>query len=167
MSFNSLQTGKRIASQRLHARFFADQCEVSIPFKRESGSQVRSSAVKSLKLVVSIPFKRESGSQVNDGVVCRTQVLEFQFPSNGKTYHKAVWATIFAITGMFQFPSNGKTHSKQRRKPQGKPMPLVSIPFKRENAFQVHMRKLEALDKALLVSIPFKREGGYKDNLMS
>ena len=62
--FNSLQTGKRIASTYASSHVSA-VFAVSIPFKRESGSQALFATVVAKSEWVSIPFKRESGSQVN------------------------------------------------------------------------------------------------------
>ena len=62
--FNSLQTGKRIASLIAKLAPFHNYKGVSIPFKRESVSQVTNSGRETTKIVkVSIPFKRESVSQ--------------------------------------------------------------------------------------------------------
>ena len=92
-SFNSLQTGKGIASkQEIDEARLEILKAVSIPFKRESGSQARFSRFWKLHKPVSIPFKRERGSQVSS-------------------------VTLPSVTGttMFQFPSNGKGDRKRRR----------------------------------------------------
>ena len=87
LSFNSLQTGKRIT--RHIRRDLSNQLWelVSIPFKRESVSQVTTTIAASYQ--VSIPFKRESVSQeIPAGADGADVKIEFQFPSNGKAYHK-------------------------------------------------------------------------------
>ena len=63
---------------------------------------------------------------------------KFPFPSNGKTHSKntEVAFDISFWIAKFPFPSNGKTHSKRgNHHPIEHPIG-VSIPFKRENAFQ-------------------------------
>ena len=86
-SFNSLQTGKRIQSDKLTQ--FATVPDVSIPFKRESVSKVVSHEVSQdiSGSSVSIPFKRESVSKAEMVKVLSHELL-FQFPSNGKAYPK-------------------------------------------------------------------------------
>ena len=106
----------------------------------------------------------------------------FQFPSNGKAYHKTTTKTaIEESSNMFQFPSNGKAYHKLNS--QGTTtcrLIPVSIPFKRESVSQVKSKNLFQtkgefqfpsngkayhklnwfLSKSIcaLVSIPFKRE---------
>ena len=113
LCFNSLQTGKRIAScVGTFAKSAAEK--VSIPFKRERGSQESESAQDDVTLYeeVSIPFKRESGSQ-------------------GKCQHNRP-----ACRRKFQFPSNGKADRKRWIASRDSLRSSVSIPFKRESGSQ-------------------------------
>ena len=61
--FNSLQTGKRIQSPGKHL-IAVSMTTVSIPFKRESVSKGRNNKKTTEEKKVSIPFKRESVSKV-------------------------------------------------------------------------------------------------------
>ena len=84
----------------------------------------------------------------------------FQFPSNGKVYHKtARLCFLLAETGGFQFPSNGKVYHKLSLTLFTFVFMsvLVSIPFKREGVSQDENEK-PSVDTGP-VSIPFKREG--------
>ena len=138
ISFNSLQTGKRIASAHAQLRPITSElfqfpsngkayrkCPasvteksapfVSIPFKRESVSQGSCLNPSMPAYQVSIPFKRESGSQDidKDNNIDATM---FQFPSNGKAYRKdPVKFQSMEMGNEFQFPSNGKAYRKQHR----------------------------------------------------
>ena len=89
-SFNSLQTGKRIQSDRV-SDDNGDLVIVSIPFKRESGSKVQSERDERVltMLIVSIPFKRESGSKADVAIAQYVTAVAFQFPSNGKADPKS------------------------------------------------------------------------------
>ena len=109
ISFNSLQTGKRIQSTRRHS-YCVLRNKVSIPFKRESVS------------------KGETSSQPN---VRRKQL--FQFPSNGKAYPKQYRKSGRIKGEKFQFPSNGKAYPKSQHHSQSCSVCNVSIPFKRES----------------------------------
>ena len=112
VGFNSLQTGKRIARRTVAPR--TTKRIVSIPFKRESVSQVLNFAVIILiSILVSIPFKRESVSQAFYFHPATTN-YEFQFPSNGKAYRKLGNPSTPKEVKEFQFPSNGKAYRKSR-----------------------------------------------------
>ena len=135
--FNSLQTGKRIWT-RSRWRFRNGSDLVSIPFKRESVSELSVRVVEPLlpSLRVSIPFKRESVSEPTFVRLTKevVKVLKFQFPSNGKAYLN--WFQCwFRLKWLFDF---------------------VSIPFKRESVSE-HMTLLSGW-WSHCVSIPFKRE---------
>ena len=121
--FNSLQTGKRIT-----------RC----PLCRRAVSHVR----------VSIPFKRESGSQVAQARrLSRARSWLFQFPSNGKADHKR-WERTHTrdyehtVSIPFKRESGSQGYGIRRTKtahPHG-----VSIPFKRESGSQVLRAGIEA-----------------------
>ena len=65
---------------------------------------------------------------------------------------------------MFQFPSNGKVHSKFDFQKTGEMYScLVSIPFKRESAFQVGGPWGPRM-RSVTVSIPFKRESAFQES---
>ena len=133
--------------------------------------------------MVSIPFKRESVSQVWISC-CRWTLQKFQFPSNGKAYHKLKmkWTlkqrsacfnslqtgkriTSYPVAvpktnaiAMFQFPSNGKAyHKANRQETLLRANRKVSIPFKRERVSQVGATT-PCNQVHFEVSIPFKRE---------
>ena len=137
--FHSLQTGKWMASSQV-AMDTEQNCWVSIPFKRESASQVRSiitecgislsfhslqtgKCIASLNLnsqktswtFVSIPFKRESASQVFMNYA-PTQASQVGFHSlqTGKCIASYKSEILYSgeNLGKFPFPSNGKVHRK-------------------------------------------------------
>ena len=111
MSFNSLQTGKRIQSGgRERCR---TKSEVSIPFKRESVSKEAERRIKSViphsfnSLQTGKRIQRLPGEEKDDNE------SEFQFPSNGKAYPKIALANPETVGFIkFQFPSNGKAYPK-------------------------------------------------------
>ena len=213
-SFNSLQTGKRITRQNWPRRSHQDGFQFpsngkayhkpkgNPPYGKGPGFQFPSNgkayhkkklwakAQISAQKRVSIPFKRESVSQ---GTRTRTRIRfcdrEFQFPSNGKAYHKSIRKS--SLTGrcyLFQFPSNGKAYHKIISTAQSNNQIKVSIPFKRESvsqgianypsikaeeafqfpsngkAYHKHRVVLEYFGgQRMLVSIPFKRESVSQD----
>ena len=141
--FNSLQTGKRIQSDFAEERKISPNeflfqfpsngkadpkdeygedlyrdFDVSIPFKRESGSKVDAPHISfNATTAVSIPFKRESGSKEKKRLVKMAngvdKVILFQFPSNGKADPKVnIEHLRLAHAWLFQFPSNGKADPK-------------------------------------------------------
>ena len=137
--FNSLQTGTRIASHALYIPRIAG-IGVSIPFKRERGSQeMKTRTIIALTNKVSIPFKRERGAQEQQQKVSQ-QLMPISFNSlqtgtriasltnlkvsqrtggrfnslqTGKRIARRPLATMSLTTKMFQFPSNGKAYRKQ------------------------------------------------------
>ena len=137
---------------------------VSIPFKRESGSQgiCKGSISVSEFYQVSIPFKRESGSQGIEGKDSGGKHGTFQFPSNGKADRKdEMTLEAFSEVLEFQFPSNGKADRKSLD--PNTPISIieiVSIPFKRESGSQESRTKVVDRTVYRIVSIPFKRESG-------
>ena len=107
----------------------------------------------------------QTGRWITRQVVGEIEIIEkrFQFPSNGKVYHKEIDPERYAkIPLTFQFPSNGKVYHKAllfapvatTTAEEGE----VSIPFKREGVSQAILSAHTGanLEK---VSIPFKREG--------
>ena len=115
LSFNSLQTGKRI--QRSLKEAFS-HCGlytiVSIPFKRESGSK----GLLSLKRPnPSVAW--ESGSTSRQ---CRL-LIEFQFPSNGKADPKVMEYLPLTCERILEF----------------------SIPFKRESGSKASKKVLSGI----------------------
>ena len=157
--------------------------QVSIPFKRESLSQVIKWQKAWLKKKVSIPFKRESLSQVNTAfLMTGLGKLQFPFPSNGKAYRKSRICLIYrakfncvSIPFKRESLSQGRAHrlhpvpdlrfhSLQTGKPiashrqvfWGYEQLLVSIPFKRESLSQGF--EICEFRSLWSVSIPFKRE---------
>ena len=115
MGFNSLQTGKRIASycHSLPLRTGDGICFNSLQTgKRIASHRTRRGRIRGIR--VSIPFKRERGSQVNSQA---TSILakQFQFPSNGNADRKLAWMCDYmGHEVMFQFPSNGKADRKEQ-----------------------------------------------------
>ena len=132
---------------------------VSIPFKRESGSQVQSNRQNvRANGNVSIPFKRESGSQVLPRRFTARNRTRFQFPSNGKVDLKFSYVGHpQAYVKLFQFPSNGKVDLK-----------FLSIRLWMTascfNSLQTGKWISREKDNTYVwnteVSIPFKRESG-------
>ena len=140
--------------------------------------------------LVSIPFKRESGSQGKRRIVRkRWQIFRFQFPSNGKADRKGeqgdklrrlyksfnslqTGKRIASYSGRpdniltfvsFQFPSNGKADRKCSEASCHMESARVSIPFKRESGSQGVFFP-QGCDEIYRVSIPFKRESGSQDH---
>ena len=96
-SFNSLQTGRCITRVVLFSTHTPGVC-VSIPFKREGVSQ----------------------ESIDDAFGIKSSEYEFQFPSNGKVYHKQYRLAVSYGLPQFQFPSNGKVyHKRPHFKPSG------------------------------------------------
>ena len=99
--FNSLQTGKRIQSSK-YARGVRKRRDVSIPFKRESGSkEISRQRIKLGSITVSIPFKRESGSKglflYPTGFPCDCVSIPFKRESVSKVSRislQTVWTVI-------------------------------------------------------------------------
>ena len=114
ISFNSLQTGKRIQRKQI---FLLEQSGISSFNSLQTGKRIQSMRIIfpiCIVGLVSIPFKRESVSKGLKTDQERQQVLEFQFPSNGKAYPKTVKGVSVGDLAdeMFQFPSNGKAYPK-------------------------------------------------------
>ena len=125
LSFNSLQTGKRI--QRV----------ATCAWCGEGG-------------YVSIPFKRESGSKVGHSP-SREEQVNFCFNSlqTGKRIQRQMKiARTLALTLTFQFPSNGKADPKRLPAKHPKWQIFVSIPFKRESGSKVANTLLNAMAEA-------------------
>ena len=92
--FNSLQTGKRIASQ-----IYRQACCILIQSfnSLQTGKRIASSNTdprKNPPSNVSIPFKRESGSQDARMGDKHFYTAPFQFPSNGKADRKSIKTTF-------------------------------------------------------------------------
>ena len=83
--------------------------QVSIPFKRESGSKELLHALKHVNsITVSIPFKRESGSKDNLPVRTSERENQFQFPSNGKADPKEIRNSPEGVSISFNSLQTGK-----------------------------------------------------------
>ena len=118
--FNSLQTGKRITRKR--KSFWTSWLSlVSIPFKRESGSQVKLLAEQ--YGIAGLGFNSlQTGKRITSGDDFEKQLIDFmfQFPSNGKADHKILYNVNMRLRFKFQFPSNGKAdHKPMPRKRRG------------------------------------------------
>ena len=90
--------------------------KVSIPFKRERGSQVNSYGYWVIEKFVSIPFKRERGSQEVGHTPCSSLGLSC-FNSLQTGTRIARLASDFQTEGSedgFQFPSNGERGSQAK-----------------------------------------------------
>ena len=119
---------------------------------------------------VSIPFKRESVSKATPLSSAEfSEVVVFQFPSNGKAYPKnPLNLELEAATTlpMFQFPSNGKAYPKSAAHAMAIYSYMqVSIPFKRESVSKDHTRSTR---NAWQTQFPFPSNGkAYpKENLL-
>ena len=108
---------------------------VSIPFKRESVSELRKEACKSLGGFVSFN-SLQTGKRIWTDYRARFggRLNRFQFPSNGKAYLNISSLKTGGLILEFQFPSNGKAYLNDCNIQQPPLAPLqVSIPFKRES----------------------------------
>ena len=111
---------------------------------------------------VSIPFKRESGSKVNGLPESCRNTRMFQFPSNGKADPKWIiflecLDKLFNVSIPFKRESGSKEKNRIRKLKRRR---KVSIPFKRESGSKVWFGLIRK--SRVLVSIPFKRESGSK-----
>ena len=108
---------------------------------------------------VSIPFKRESVSQADNPTDEQVdKMVAFQFPSNGKAYHKKPIATRMASSSSVSIPFKRESVSQDFRNCQYcRSQRQVSIPFKRESVSQ-EFQGVNVDEKDRPVSIPFKRE---------
>ena len=86
--------------------------KVSIPFKRESVSQVLWRDVIGEFFKVSIPFKRESVSQVTCKNAKGEEYQSFNSLQTGKRIPRHCNDTWSKTLTEFQFPSNGKAYPK-------------------------------------------------------
>ena len=114
--FNSLQTGKCISS-KVSVKPSEREMVVSIPFKRESVSQVHGNDnVKDAVSIekVSIPFKRESVSQGFSVTPLIIPIWRSSFNSlqTGKCISSIIRVIFSQFHNWFQFPSNGKVYLK-------------------------------------------------------
>ena len=138
---------------------------VSIPFKRENIYQQKMEWREwhTRLQYVSIPFKRENIYQLYLGSLTAATSISFQFPSNGKTYINLEPKHRMRQWSEFQFPSNGKTYINfiSRLFRRFVSCQKVSIPFKRENIYQL-CKDIFRCFAVLRVSIPFKRENIYQ-----
>ena len=136
ISFNSLQTGKRIqrtenilGSQRKKKfQFPSNGKAYPKPIKKEcSGCRCSQR--------VSIPFKRESVSKVgstHDPISPAKK--RFNSLQTGKRIQRSNQRESQKRLSPFQFPSNGKAYPKgSKTKTQCRLSNVVSIPFKRES----------------------------------
>ena len=116
-----------------------NEIEVSIPFKRESISELSQVTILQHKdLLVSIPFKRESISELlSFTLMLKKNGIMFQFPSNGKAYLNSRSSRVrisLATANTVSIPFKRESISEHRqRQSQRRAPPLVSIPFKRES----------------------------------
>ena len=87
---------------------------VSIPFKRESVSQVSScDLMRAITSSVSIPFKRESVSQADEvGQAGAGDRICFNSLQTGKCISSTLRPYCITLSEKFQFPSNGKVYLK-------------------------------------------------------
>ena len=88
---------------------------VSIPFKRESASQLKAELVKDIRNLVSIPFKRDSASQ--------------------RGQKPRLYGSL--ILSMVSIPFKRDSASQHPSEAQLSTTNKVSIPFKRESASQL------------------------------
>ena len=110
--FNSLQTGKCIASSNITAQEYFETT-VSIPFKRESVLQVQVAELRINSEGSSFNSLQTGKCIARLNVDARTEyLLRFQFPSNGKVYCKRGICHKPQTDYRFQFPSNGKVYCK-------------------------------------------------------
>ena len=109
--FNSLRTGKCFASSEIRQSSYGS---VSIPSERESALQVTGHYIKILAIVLGFNSLRTGkcfASSFRD-MPYQKQILEFQFPPNGKVLCKRNIVRDFGQYFLFQFPPNGKVLCK-------------------------------------------------------
>ena len=171
MCFNSLQTGKCIQSRKRLQGLLSTVWEGfnSLQTGKCIQSTFETTPLWYLQERVSIPFKRESVSKVLPPKQTATALgkAEFQFPSNGKVYPKAVAFLKFRLTtnGAFQFPSNGKVYPKTRRsRGRGERAGKSFNSLQTGKCIQRYPNLSTSTYLADLVSIPFKRESVSKVN---
>ena len=90
---------------------------VSIPFKREGISKVPKN-LEAMKELLKSFNSLQTGRHIQSIELAKgvTHHNEFQFPSNGKAYPKAINPSKTAhFDRMFQFPSNGKAYPKSNK----------------------------------------------------
>ena len=112
--------------------------------------------------IVSIPFKRESASQLSQKIMEVQMDLEkFPFPSNGSAHLNPTDHEGVNEIRKFPFPSNGRAHLNGMRLGRQNGIGQrsgVSIPFKRESASQLKDRiGLDGVFKK--VRFPFPSNG--------
>ena len=163
LSFNSLQTGKRI--QRVSIVWSTRTLSVSIPFKRESvskeflqkefrapdiesfnslqtGKRIQRTLLQHLRGEIlgfnSLQTGKRIQREINTLESCQLQTVSIPFKR--ESVSKANGTPEFAPSkSVFQFPSNGKAYPKQENVMYKNPFLLVSIPFKRESVSKVPM----------------------------
>ena len=162
VGFDSLQTGKQIATRHVHI--------VKNPaldmFRFPSNGKADSNASKVHAEIVAGTFRFPSNGKAYINIK-ELQLEEsrywFPFPSNGKAYIN-IFRNVLVISLCFSFDSlqTGKHISTQIVfiDFQSFRWRNVSIPFKRESIYQRYQSK--SYDKRTIVSIPFKRESIYQ-----
>ena len=112
---------------------------------------------------VSIPFKRESVSELRLGarLLLRLARLRFNSLQTGKWIQSKWNFTTPGFVYAFQFPSNGKVDSEDRKR-------VVQADACRFNSLQTgkwiqRERSLRLCRSQYSVSIPFKRESVFRE----
>ena len=168
LSFNSLQTGKRMERKNTRISFLDLQKEFQFPSNGKEHGKTRNDGHRHARKHVSIPFKREGAWKATTSEDC-TQCFSLSFNSL----------------------QTGRSMERKEFVPAVGQEPFVSIPFKREGAWKDQRsnpanwatdgicfnslqtgRSMEsdeqtgqALEDYIVVSIPFKREGAWKDRI--
>ena len=115
LSFNSLQTGKGIASDH---HWITGEWYITFQFP-SNGKGDRKATGEYPEAVLNIRFQFPSNGKGDRKSLMHTvaKVLSdwFQFPSNGKGYRKGISLGVHGDyeTQLFQFPSNGKGYRKE------------------------------------------------------
>ena len=128
MSFHSLQTGKPIARGQFQAHT-GSQFSVSIPFKRESLSQVWKSI--SDRVTADASFHSLQTGKPIASIINITQrrkpISCFNSLQTGKPIASIILGSVFlGACSKFPFPSNGKAYRKVRKMRQ-KPIRIISF----------------------------------------
>ena len=111
--FHSLQTGKRITRHMEAFEYLRLGDMFQFPSNGKAYHKQNNRRMhEKFPEIVSIPFKRESVSQANR--VCSGEGVENRFNSlqTGKRITRVFATTLAILFAVFQFPSNGKAYHK-------------------------------------------------------
>ena len=135
--FNSLQTGKRITRLWKSVTLLVQKEGFQFPSNGKAYHKTIPAGQLVSEEFVSIPFKRESvsqGSSIKDRRSPRNS--SFNSLQTGKRITRVTVPHRLVLVLQFQFPSNGKAYHKTMKRFKQFLLRFVSIPFKRESVSQ-------------------------------